>query len=424
MNIIYNLLVFLLLFQDLPLANKFGEYGKSLVGITAFLALMFYIIKYKKIQFNKSLKPFFNLVIYLFIINFVSIVIQYFIYGNSNFLGENLINKGIKISIYYFTNIVYLLVMYLYAKKLPEKKVLWPFYIGYLLLFVIMLVEYMTLPSAFSMLHATRPDAYNRIRLLTSESSYTSTLIWVFYTLAFLYCQKFKDKKSLVLLTILSLIFIYTSTSKTLLLMFLLGMFSLFAINKKIKLKYKIGVFVMTIIVLIFLSNNLFTYFYLAFDGSTTVYTRSYTFIIALIISFIYPFGLGNIFYLPKYVTILKGHLNDAIKLIPNFNSSEISNVIYSGTDKNISAYSGLMQYGMYWGIIGNLYFIKSILKSSKNAIKKYPILYFGFIGIMFAVLSSITFDNKYEIWAFLVILFYYNEMEDNLNEKKTNYTL
>ncbi|MGN1322889.1 MAG: hypothetical protein ACI4VT_02670 [Bacilli bacterium] len=408
--LLYVLSIFLCIFQDLPLANQIGDYGRSISGIFAIVILLYLFIKNKKLYLNRLLKTLIFLLIFLLAFNIITLV-GYIISGkNMMFLGENIFSKSIKIFMYYFSNVMYILSLYQIGKNLPEERMLKPFYYIYIFLFVFSIIEYLQLPSAFPFLHATRPDAYNRIRLLTNESSNSSTIILVFFTLALQYAKKYKTKLSTELLIVSLLFFIYTTTAKSLFLVLIIGTVLIVLFNKKVKIKYKVIITFLFFISVIFLSSGVLKYFDLAKSSSTTLYTRGYAYIVSLIISIKYPLGVSNTLYLTVFTSELQDKLEIANNLIRNFNSLEIKYILSSGTDKNISAYSGLLQYGLYWGLIGNLIFASSVIKSVKKAIKNNPILFFGFITVALSVLSTISLDNKYEIWAFMFVLMMYNE--------------
>lgn len=73
----------------------------------------------------------------------------------------------------------------------------------------------------------------------------------------------------------------------------------------------------------------------------------------------------------------------------------------------------------MYWGVIGNIYFIKEYWKSIYDNIKKVSgkntyLLAFAYIFVFLSIFTYINFEIKYEIWAFVSLIIYII----NLNEK------
>lgn len=407
---LYVLSLILCIFQDLPLANYIGDYGRSISGIFAVIVLMVIAIKNKKIYINKAIKTLVILLFFLFVFNCITLVWYVFTGNSVMVLGENILSKSIKVFMYYFSNVIYILSLYQIGRNLSEKKMMRPFYYIYICIFIISIVEYIQLPSAFTFLHATRPREYNRIRLLTNESSNSSTVILVFFTLALQYAKKYKSKKTMFVLILSLLFFIYTTTAKSLFLALIIGIVLILMFSNKIKAKYKILIIFLCSISVMFFSNRVLNYFELATNSSTTLYTRGYAYIIALLISIKYPFGVSNTLYLSVFTNEMKDNLYLANKVINNFNSLELNSILSSGTDKNISAYSGILQYGIYWGLAGNIVFVLSIFKNIKSAIKENPIFLFGFVTIALSVLTTISLDNKYEIWAFLFVLLIYNE--------------
>ena len=135
--------------------------------------------------------------------------------------------------------VIYFVSLYQIGKDYDEETLLKPFYYTFWALLIIMILEYIQLPSAFSFLHATRPDAYNRIRLLTNESSSTTTMIIVFFTFALQYAKKYKRPINIFGVLIGLLAFIYTTTSKSLFMVLGISVLVLVLFNGKIKLRYK-----------------------------------------------------------------------------------------------------------------------------------------------------------------------------------------
>ncbi|MBR9647295.1 hypothetical protein [Clostridium tyrobutyricum] len=139
----------------------------------------------------------------------------------------------------------------------------------------------------------------------------------------------------------------------------------------------------------------------------TSIVTRIYTTFCAFKISLIYPFGIGTTLYPVIYTKELANNIYFFNHLNSNLNLSEIISMIDSTTGKNVAAKVPMAQYAMYWGILGTIYFLYSYwFKIYKKVKEKSDILLFGYIFIFISICTYIPFENKYEIWAFIVLLY------------------
>ena len=335
-------------------------------------------------------------------------------------VGEYLPIKVFKGYMFFLTNVIFLILLTNLQNKLTEKKIFYPFFITFIILFIVLIIEKIN-PNLLSIFHNNvfYHEQYGRIRLLTSEASFTSTLIILNFVLAFFYSSYIKKKKiySFMLICML-IIFIIEGSSKGLLSALFISLMICVLSNKKIHKKYIIGmIFILIIFAIIFLP-TLINSFEQDISKYTSTVTRIYCIINAIILSIMYPFGLGNGLYLPMYIEILTNKLSILKKISFNINTNEVYNIVNSTNDSVIGAKSGIFQYAIYWGIIGTIYFMKFLYDLYKDLrkIKKTNnvVLQLGLLYLVISIIFFVDFDYKYEIFSYISVIISYIKI--NLN--------
>lgn len=407
---IYFILVFTSIFQDLVFYKYIGEFGRALTGlITVPIFLTFFILK-KKIFINIYVKKLIWLELYLIIVNIISIIIYQFIeHGDLIILGENIAVKAIKGNSYFIVIILYLILLTNIQKDIEIKKMFNPFVSAFFFIFIILIIELFTKPNALPLIHNDK--FYWRIRLTTSESSTTSSLIVaLFIPTLFYYSSVIKNKFMTILSFAVFIIFVITSSSRgfqgALLIALLIIIF-----KSEVNIKIKLMLIALFTVSFYFLFSYIIESFISDIEIYTSLITRVYTSYIGLIYGIIYPFGTGNAMYLIHYPKILLDNLSIINKIDIEFNLTEIYSYIYGNSDSNISAKTSILQYNMYWGIVGTIYFLtfyyKIFIELIKSKIKNKFIIEYGYIFILVLVFSTIALDIKYEVWAFLSLSIY-----------------
>ena len=227
------------------------------------------------------------------------------------------------------------------------------------------------MPYAFKNLHFYGFLPYWRVRLLTKEASETTTLVLIYCLMPMMYYLK-NRKKLLMSLCVICFIFLISITqAKSLLLA--IGIFVaiyILYISKKITKRRLLILILMFIIFFVFLY-YLLPKFNLMMESDisdfTSTATRGYTFFISIIIGTFFPFGVGG----GAHLIVLKNFL---IKYLPIFdtlpiqlNQKEIWGLINSDSDVGLAIKSGIMDYNVYWGILGTIYLMKCFIKISKE---------------------------------------------------------
>ena len=399
------ILVFFPIYQDSPLVFFMGAAGYSLMLPLSFLFLAIYLVKNVSFPRNKRLLDLLKLGVLLAVVSFISMGVWVFLRKSIFVLDENIILKTFKGLIQYFSYIAYISVLLIIIRHVGTYFIGLYSFVVVLSLTVVCFVERITLPYAFSWLHCSGSFPYYRIRLLTTESSWTAMMVFVYSMLSSFWAFENKKRNCLVLSLVCSLILILTTGSKTLIVAVLLTFVGLFILatnhltKKKVMLFFPLLLLVMVVLMKLLptlleaILNDLL-YF-------TSIATRFYTIFIGLIIGIRYPFGVGC----GVYVGILQEYLRKYLSLLSTLkiklNTSEIVALAYGTTDTNLAVKSGLFHYNMFWGIIGTvvlLYNFWLVIKSlKKNKSRAKNLLLVTFCVSVFLI--SFAQSWCYEFW-------------------------
>lgn len=360
---LFSFIVLLIIYQDSPLGLYAGAFGYSFVPIFSLMLFAIIILIEKgKVLKDKYIKGFVRIFIYLTIVSFVAVIVWAFMGKPLVILHEDIFSKTFKGLLYFLSYICFLYDMKYLSQYMGKNEFVKPIFIVFILLTLIAIIEYFTLPNAFSFLHFTGGKHYGRIRLLSKESSWTSMTIFVYGILSLYYSFIKRNKLYLYLTIICFAILILLTSSKTLLIVFFIALIIALMINAKKMTKKSI------VISIILLALGLGGYFLLSGKLSSaierslqwsSIFTRVYTILIGLIIGVVYPLGTGTAIYLKVFPDFLKKYLY-LIKTYDNgYSLREIKSYIYANSSEYIAVKSGLLHYNMYWGIIGTIWFLK-----------------------------------------------------------------
>lgn len=424
-----SLLLVLTVYQDFPLVNMIGEIGRSPI-ILMFPIFIFceiaLLARHKKVMHGSMLQKYlFRFILYLSFITITYLLIQ-FLQGSYSFGSEGLLGKGIKVLIYFVLILLYIRHMQLVFSKIKSFKMLYGcFFAVVTLLLVIMSLELMSIPNAFTSLHAGN-NLYWRVRLLTSESSTTGSIIVVYASiLVYLtrYLSSFARTLSIVYASGFFLFYLFITGSKGFMIICLLTL--VVTMIKFLDFRKKKNFFLLFSVVLAMymfitqFSAGLVSSFNNDIENYTSSYTRMGTIIIALATVFHNPLGVGTgayLMYFDKYV-------NDSISLMSHFyyqtfgvsqiNAGEL--LQYSGSDKNLGVKSGFFQWVMFGGLFAVVFFYQ-MAKSLIVKVKSSSILFLALIFILFSMLM-VSLEIKYEVWllfAFISLFLGKNEINQS----------
>lgn len=410
------LLVVLPIYQDSPLSKYFGAAGYTIIMPLSLILFAIYFVIYHKIPKNPEFRRILYLGFYLVIISYVAVIVWLINGGSVIILNEDIFIKAFKVILQYFSYVCYVALVIIICNRIGYKLILKYSYFVLILLTIICLIEKANMPYAFEGLHFAGSMPYYRIRLLTLESSWTSTMIFIYGVLAFYYAL---TKNSLILkiiAVVCDLVLIVTTTSKTLLLMILvMAVFYFYYYLKERKIKKTtaiillVALFVFGVIGITYVLPKLVDMFAVDIKNFTSVATRTYTIFVSTLTGIKHPFGVGASVYLEVYKNELIKNLSFYKSIFSNLNYSEINGVIASNTDANLVVTSGVMHYNLYWGIIGTVYLVKGFINVYKKI--ENEIIYSKLIkAVYLTMIIFIIFGShfSFEFWllfSFVIVL-------------------
>lgn len=437
-KIIYFILIFGAIFTDTIFVRYFGYFGRTALNLFIPFLFIMYIGIYKRLRMNKFLKSMVYLLIFLIMVNIIADGVWCILDNSVVLYTENIFLKSIKSIIYWLEITAYMILIYNCVVSLEKKEILRPFVFTFFFLFIILIIELLTMPYAFAGLHyIDSPSSYfgasyyPRVRLTTTESSTTIPLIVAYGAITLYYYKCVVSNKYLIFLSAICLIvFGVSSGSKTKYFCFML-IAMVFFIEKSKKRDKSYGIkqiVALVMVILVFLWG--WNVLYSKFDASrgSTYSVRALPSIASFINSFIYPVGTGGA--VSGYV------LNQMVKKIYDFFSTtnfgktisyyEIVNMLNSNED-NKSVIAGVFNYAGQWGIIGTFFWAKSIWNYLKCSILKdykgKKILLSGLICLIFFITFMGSFANHYMVWGYFIILGYLlkegEQINDAENQKK-----
>ncbi|CAM4495007.1 hypothetical protein FHS16_005301 [Paenibacillus endophyticus] len=411
------ILLVLTVYQDFPLVNMIGEIGRT--PIIMLLPLFVFceiglLAKHKRVMHGSMLQKYiFGFILYLSLITIVYLLVQ-FLQGSYSFGSEGLMGKGIKVLIYFVLILLYIRHMQLVFSKIKSFKMLYGCFLAVVTFLVaIMILELISMPNAFTYLHSGN-NPYWRVRMLTSESSTTGSIVVVYASIMVYltkYLSKFARTISVIYAASFFLFYMFITGSKGFMIIILLTlvvtMVKFLDFRKKKNFILLIAVVLAMYMFITNFSAGLLSSFSNDIENYTSSYTRMGTIIIALITVFHNPLGVGTgayLMYFDKYV-------NDSISMMSHFyysmfgisqiNAGEL--LQYSGSDKNLGVKSGFFQWVMFGGLFSVLFFYL-MAKNLIIKVKSSSILFLALIFILFSMLL-VSLEIKYEVWLLFAFI-------------------
>lgn len=411
------------IFIDLPLAQKIGTIGKSLmVFISPIIASLIYFFSTsaKKLLRRFDVKLFLGYWLITFLFSLLMLNVYTIATGNTyTIYGQNMFIKLLKASTY---NLILALTYYNFTyifSNLNYKKLSFVFFLIFILLTVVGFSEIYN-KDIFNMFHNT-PLSDNRVRLLTSEPSQAGLLYGIFLFLALIFNKFFFLR--IIFLTV-GLIIFYFIASKVALITIILSIALVYflGINFKQKIKYSVIIFP-TLGVLIYIFIPVFLSSLLSdIENFSSFSTRFTGFISAILTLVYYPVGFGYGTYLTFFPSIAEEAKSIAENVFPlPLNFYEIDIIIATG--ENIGFKSGFLSQIMFNGWIAILFFtilftstyrrIDTLnLKTSQKIISKTLIIF-----IILEIFTAVDIEVMYAYLIPIAIIynFYYESLKDKI---------
>ena len=218
--VLYCIFVILVIYQDSPLSTFLGAAGYSMVmplSLIVFTVVMF-VNKCQMYNFNE-VKGFWLLGIWLIFVSVLGIIIWLLFGGKFTVLNEILPVKAFKVWLQYISFPAFIYLILYWAGKIKKIDLIFrPIIFTMVILTLLCIIEKTQIPYAFQQFHfAGGHKPYWRIRLLTTESSWTTMLIIVYSGLS-VYYSVIRKKRMLLVISILCIaIQLFETGSKSLL---------------------------------------------------------------------------------------------------------------------------------------------------------------------------------------------------------------
>jgi hypothetical protein len=407
--------VILPIYLDSPLAPYLGVYGYSLAPAVSVVTLIAYVLlgRWKNVpgkMVGKVSREIWLLAIYLVAMNFIGLLYWSLTGGAEHLYGVEIYQKAIRGCIIVASSACYLTLLDRLRLGIDEERVIRPFVIAFGILCIVAVVEYVQMPYALAGVHFSGTMPYWRPRLLCTESSQTALQIIVYGGSSLYYFVAPWKNKSLFLFTAVAiLLLIITTGSKSLQVAMLIGTVigMAYALRRDARWVLALMLVVLLLIVNPWLVEDIANGFANDIENFTSVATRTYTMIVALLVAITHPLGVGNALYLYYYPQALMENLRF---ISDGFNVGEILTYVNGSTDYALAAKSALFQYGLYGGLIGMGLLLVMMFQAIKalRMITKSNILTVVGLLACFAVALWDSFDTQYCFWAFIGLANYY----------------
>ncbi|PFR92339.1 O-antigen polymerase [Priestia megaterium] len=409
-------------YQDFFLVNLVGEIGRSgiIILTPVFLTVeILFIYKKKRIMTKLQRTIFlFSTIVFFIGVLYCAVI---FLQGSYEVFGESLFLKQLKGYSYLFVIFLYIRHIYFILEKINDcKKISTVLFFTNISLFCFLILEYLQIPNSLTALHSSS-DPYYRIRLLTRESSYTST-IWVVYFVLGYYLAMHNSKyaRGLYRFTYVLgfLIFLILSGSKGFIISLFITILIIVFINsltlaRKFSLKkYSIQILVIFLGIVFFQAMG--SVFIKSLNSDISDYTSLATRLTSVVAAFNlvlhHPFGIGVgniVYFLPN--SLLSSIVIVREFFLNYFNTSLNFDEVYELTksDYGLSIKSGVLQWMVYGGIISIYFIFKFIRYTFKLTYKNYLLLFIN-LFVWISLLVFIGFEGKYEIWFWFSFIEWY----------------
>jgi len=421
-----TILLLLTVYQDFPLVNTIGEIGRSPI-ILLFPLFLFceiaMLAKHKRVTHGSRLQRY--LLAFILYLAFVSVfyVLVQFLQGSYSFGSENLLGKSFKVLVYFALILFYVRHAQVLFSKIESKKTLYVCFLAVAaLLFAIMIAELSSIPNALAPLHAGS-HPYWRVRLLTSESSTTGSIV-VVYCAILAYLTRYLNGTaakvlSFVFICCFFLFYLSVTGSKGFLVVLLLTIVATMLKFLDFRKKRNFVLLLITALAMylfvVRFSAGVIGSFSNDIENYTSSYTRMGTILIALTTVLHHPLGVGT----GAYLTYFDDYVDGAIGFMSRFyynvfgigqiNAGEL--LTYSDSDENLGVKSGFFQWVMFGGVAAFAFFYllaRNLLAKASSS----SVLFLALVFILFSLLF-VALEIKYEIWLLFAFISFYMRRTD-----------
>lgn len=388
-------------FQNLNLFSQIGSIAKIGIYYLLPVTICLYILQIKKIRNNRISKIYTNYIYYLLVINLITNGIFYIFFNKIEIFDKLFYVKSIQLVLHFLFQLITIQVLYFLFEKICLKKLRVIFNVNFIFLFIYFLYQKYIL------------FLEKRIPLFTPEPSIAGYLMSI-YIFIILYLNKKASIKTIFF--IIYLIMIYYINSKGAIVVLLLSF--LFCLSDKLK-KKKITTVLLGILSLItfklFYYKNLINAIQNDIEKYTSLVTRTWSIISAIISFMVIPIGSGGV-YLLIYQLVGEKIKNLFMIFFPKLHYSEIESLLKTGV--NLTPKSGFY-FGILIAGIGYIYFELKLFQYFLKKIKK---IFFLKMVLIVYFLSNLIYISEIQtplqILIFSFLLYVIDDKNKCINLK------
>lgn len=407
-------LVLLPIYQDSPLSRYLGAAGYTIVMPLSLIMIVVYALCTRHVPNNEHLRRLMKLGALLLIVSFAAIIVWVLLGNPITVVSEFLPLKAIKVALQYFSFPAYIALIIITTRNAGTRAIGRYSFITLIVLSVICMIETQQSPYAFEALHFAGGFPYWRIRLLTTESSWTAVMIFCYTFLTLFWAFTYKKKVCGAIGVTCAAYLLWTTGSRTLMMATPVMVVIFIIISfRRLNTRTIAAFFVMAMAMIVFIQvylPQLSSTFQSDIANYTSLATRLYTGILGVMIGIVFPLGVGGAVYVGVLQSALSRFMWIFDRLPIKLNTSEVVGLATSSSDAALTVKSGILQYNMYWGIIGTAYLLIGFVKISRSIlncqIKHRDIIIAAFwssiVLVVFA--SNMTFEF-WLMYAFLICL-------------------
>lgn len=407
-------LVLLPIYQDSPLSRYLGAAGYTIVMPLSLIMIVMYALCTRHVPRNEHLGRIVKLGILLLIVSFAAIIMWVLLGNPITVVSEFLPLKAVKVALQYFSFPAYIAMVIITTRKAGTRAIGRYSLITLIALSVICMIETQQSPYAFESLHFAGTFPYWRIRLLTTESSWTALMIFCYTFLTLFWAFTYKKKMCGTIGAACAAYLLWTTGSRTLMMVIPVMVVIYIVISfRKLNTQTIAGFLVAAIAMIIFIQvylPRLSATFQNDIENYTSLATRLYTVILGVMIGIVFPLGVGGAVYVGVLQSTLSRFMWIFDRLPIKLNTSEVVGLATRSSDAALTVKSGILQYNMYWGIIGTAYLFIGFVRISRSIlncqIKHSRVIIAAFWSsiVMVVFAANLTFEF-WLMYAFLICL-------------------
>lgn len=423
---IYNFILFWLvllpIYQDSPLSLFLGAAGYTFVMPLSLILIVIYVLLISRVPKNEYLHGLVKLGIGMTVVSFVAIIVWCALGNPITIVSEILPIKALKVCLQYFSYPAYIALLIIVCRKVGTENIGKYSFITLLLLTVICFIEVRQLPYAFEGFHFAGTFPYWRVRLLSTESSWTAMMIYVYAFLSLFWTFRNNIKLLSTIDIICCAYLFWTTGSRTLMMLpaITVVVYVIFTFRKlsRNSIVMLIIAFLAMVAFIQYYLPQLSSSFQVDIENYTSLATRFYTCLLGFFIGIIFPAGVGGAVYLGVFQAALSDYMWIFDRLPISLNTSEIVNLSRTASDVSLTVKSGIFHYNMYWGIVGTIYLFKNFIMISEK-ISRYDIKYVDMLLTAFwtaIILLIFTSNFSFEFWLLFAFIIC---MEEEVNRSR-----